>query len=81
VDEAGHTIDFLLTTRRDRTAALCFLKKAIARHSVPTRITIDGSQANAAALTSYNAALRVKAFEAAQRTLAGIELMLMLRKR
>src|SRR5262245_25371826 len=31
-----------------------FLKKAIRRHGVPEKITIDGSAANAAAIRSYN---------------------------
>lgn len=37
-----------------REAALRFLKKAIRRHGVPEKITIDGSEANAAAIRSYN---------------------------
>src|SRR3989442_3227895 len=111
VDKQGQTIDFLLTEQRDQEAALRFLKQAIRRHSVPEKITIDGSAANEAAIRSYNtehgttieirkvkylnniveqdhrAVKRVtrpmlgfKAFEAAQSTLTGIELMHMLRK-
>src|SRR6266849_3223432 len=111
VDKTGQTIDFLLTEQRDEEAALRFVKKAIRRHGVPEKITIDGSEANAAAIRSYNeehgtaivirkikylnniveqdhrAVKRVtrpmlgfKAFEAAQDTLVGIELMHMLRK-
>src|SRR6266508_572354 len=103
VDKTGQTIDFLLTAQRDEHAATRFLTKAIRRHGVPETITIDGSEANAAAIRSYNevhgtaivirqvkylnkvveqdhrAVKRVtrpmlgfKAFEAAQRTLAGI---------
>ena len=55
VDKAGHTIDFLLAEQRAERAALRFLTKAIHRHSLPNTITIDGSRANAAAITSYNA--------------------------
>src|SRR5262244_2256125 len=55
VDKHGQTIDFLLTEQRDEEAALRFLKKAIRRHGVPEKITIDGSAANAAAIKSYNA--------------------------
>src|SRR5438132_3063006 len=55
VDKHGLTIDFLLTEQRDEQAALRFLKKAIRRHSVPEKITIDGSAANEAAIKSYNA--------------------------
>jgi transposase-like protein len=55
VDNAGATVDFLLTARRDRKAALRFLRKAIDRHGVPGKITIDKSGANTAAIVSYNA--------------------------
>lgn len=54
VDKYGKTIDFLLTKQRDKKAARRFLNKAIGRHGVPEKITIDGSDANAAAITSYN---------------------------
>jgi putative transposase len=112
VDKSGQTIDFLLTTHRDEQGAKRFLTKAIRRHGVPEMITIDGSEANAAAIKSYNqehgtnivirqvkylnniveqdhrAVKRVtrpmlgfKAFEAAQSTLIGIELMHMIKKR
>ena len=56
VDKQGQTIDFLLTEHRDTEAALRFLKKPIRRHGVPEKITIDGSDANAAAIKSYNEA-------------------------
>jgi putative transposase len=55
VDEAGATVDFLLTARRDRKAVLRFLRKAIGRHGVPEKITIDKNGANTAAIVSYNA--------------------------
>src|SRR5215831_3374918 len=48
VDKQGQTIDFLLTEHRDTEAARRFLKKAIRRHGVPEKITIDGSAANEA---------------------------------
>jgi putative transposase len=111
VDKTGQTIDFLLTEHRDERAAMHFLTKAIRRHSMPGKITIDGSEANVSAIRSYNqehgtaiairqvkylnnvveqdhrAVKRVtrlmlgfKSFEAAQRTLAGIELMHMFKK-
>jgi putative transposase len=54
VDKHGQTIDFLLTEQRDEAAALRFLKKAIGRHGLPEKITIDGSAANEAAIKSYN---------------------------
>ena len=112
VDKQGQTIDFLLTEHRDKEAALRFLKKAIRRHGVPEKITIDGSDANEAAIKRYNEEhgtsiiirqvkylnnmieqdhrdvkrvtrpmLGFKSFEAAQDTLAGIELMRMIKKR
>ena len=54
VDKFGKTIDFLLTKQRDKKAARRFLNKAIGRHGVPEKITIDGSDANASAIKSYN---------------------------
>src|SRR5215475_15138680 len=106
VDTSGQTIDFLLTEHRDTEAALRFLTQAIRRHGVPEMITIDGSEANEAAIKRYNEAhgtdiiirqvkylnnmveqdhravkrvtrpmLGFKAFDAAQATLAGIELI------
>ena len=54
VDKTGQTIDFLLTAQRDEPAAKRFLTKAIRRHGVPEKITIDGSAANEAAIKSYN---------------------------
>jgi transposase-like protein len=111
VEKQGQTIDFLLTEQRDEQAAKRFLTKAIRRHGVPEKITIDGSAANKAAITSYNEEhgtaieirqikylnniveqdhrgvkritcpmLGFKAFDAAQSTLTGIELIHMLRK-
>src|SRR5919198_3359776 len=112
VAKYGETIDFLLTEHRDKEAALRFLKKAIRRNGLPETITIDGSDANEAAIKSYNQAygttirirqvkyfnniveqdhravkrvtrpmLGFKSFEAAQGTLAGIDLMHMLKKK
>jgi putative transposase len=112
VDKHGQTIDFLLTEHRDKAAALRFLTQAIRRHGVPETITIDGSEANEAAIKSYNEEhgthiiirrvkylnniveqdhrgvkrvirpmLGFKSFDAAQGTLAGIELMHMIKKR
>jgi len=54
VDKHGQTIDFLLTEHRDAEAALRFLKKAIRRNGVPETMTIDGSDANEAAIKRYN---------------------------
>jgi putative transposase len=112
VDKSGQTIDFLLTEHRDTEAALRLLTQAIRRHGVPETITIDGSEANAAAIKRYNEEhgtniiirqvkylnnmveqdhrgvkrvtrpmLGFKSFDATQGTLAGIELMHMIKKR
>jgi putative transposase len=54
VDKAGHTVDFLLTAKRDRKAALRFLRKSIEQCGTPKKITIDKSRANAAAIEDYN---------------------------
>ena len=54
VDKYGQTIAFLLTEQRDKEAALTFLKKAIRRNGLPVTITLDGSDANEAAIKSYN---------------------------
>jgi putative transposase len=54
VDKAGATVDFLLTAKRDRKAALRFLRKASGQHGTPEKITIDKSGANTAAIESYN---------------------------
>ena len=55
VDKAGATVDFLLTAKRDRKAALRFLRKAIKGSGTPEKITIDKSGANTAAIESHNA--------------------------
>jgi putative transposase len=54
VDKQGQTIDFLLTEQRDQEAARRFLTKAIHRHGVPEKITIDGREANEAAIRCDN---------------------------
>jgi putative transposase len=111
VDKAGATVDFLLTAKRDRKAALRFLRKAIKWNGTPAKITIDKSGANTAAIESHNAEteasieirqikylnniveqdhraikrlvrpmLGFKSFRSAAVTLAGVELMHMIRK-
>jgi putative transposase len=54
VDRTGQTIDFLLTEQRDEQAAKRFLTKVIRRHGVLEKITIDGSEANKAAIKRDN---------------------------
>ncbi|BDV36455.1 IS6 family transposase (plasmid) [Methylocystis iwaonis] len=55
VDQAGTTVDFLLTAKRDCKAALRFLRKVIGQHDAPEKITFDKSGANTAAIESYSA--------------------------
>jgi putative transposase len=54
VDKHGKTVDFLVTAKRDRKAALRFLDRAVKSHGVPRVITIDKSGANTAAIEAYN---------------------------
>ena len=56
VEKTGQSIAFLLTEHRDEAAARRFLRKAIRRHGVPEKSTIDGSAANEAAIKSENTA-------------------------
>ncbi len=51
VDRHGETVDFLLTAKRDKKAALRYLRKAIGK---PGLIDIDKSGANTAAIRQYN---------------------------
>lgn len=55
VDKAGATVDFLLTAKRDRKAALRYLRKAIGQYGAPEKISFDTSSANTTAIESYNA--------------------------
>jgi putative transposase len=54
VDKHGQAVDFLLSAHRDEPAAKRFLTQAIRRNGVPETITIDGSEANAAAIRTSN---------------------------
>jgi putative transposase len=111
VDKAGATVDFLLNAKRDRNAALRFLRKAIRHNGAPEKIAIDKSGANTAAIEGHNTEhkagiemrqvkylnniveqdhraikrqtrpmLGFKSFWSAAVTLAGVELMHMIRK-
>ncbi|UUZ66596.1 IS6 family transposase (plasmid) [Polaromonas sp. P1-6] len=55
VDKEGKTVDFLLTARRDKAAALRFLNKAMKANGVPEKVTMDKSGANKAAMDEVNA--------------------------
>ena len=54
VDKAGKTVDFLLTARRDKAAALRFFEKAIKASGIPEKVTMDKSGANKAAIDQIN---------------------------
>ncbi len=54
VDTDGHTIDFLITAKRDAAAALRFFCKAIRHHGEPEMVTIDKNGAIEAALAMLN---------------------------
>ncbi|MEJ6010455.1 IS6 family transposase [Novosphingobium aquae] len=52
VDQEGEILESFVTKRRDKEAALTFMKKALKRHGSPEAITTDG-------LASYKAAMKV----------------------
>ena len=54
VDKEGKTVDFLLTVRRDKAAALRFFDKAMKASGVPEMVTMDKSGANKAAMDEIN---------------------------
>lgn len=54
VDKEGKTVDFLLTARRDKAAALRFFDKAMRASGVPEKVTMDKSGANKAAMDEIN---------------------------
>ncbi len=52
VDHEGEILERFVTRKRDKAAALAFMKKALKRHGSPEAITTDG-------LASYKAAMKV----------------------
>ena len=54
VDKQGKTVDFLLTAKRDKAAALRFFEKAMQASGVPEKVTMDKSGANKAAMDEIN---------------------------
>ena len=59
VDRDGHTLDFMLSERRNLGAARRFFKKAIASNGVPHKIVIDKSGANLAGAQAVNMILKI----------------------
>ena len=55
VDKEGRTVDFLLTARRDKVAALRFFEKAMKANGVLEKVPVDKSGANKAAMDEINA--------------------------
>ncbi len=55
VDQHGNTVDFLLSTKRDRAAATRFLRNAIVTWRRPTKLTVDKYQANHLAIQERKA--------------------------
>jgi transposase-like protein len=54
VDKEGKTIDFLLTSKRDKAVALRFFEKTLKASGVPEKIRMDKSGANKAAMDEIN---------------------------
>ena len=54
MDKAGKTVDFLLTAKRDKAAALRFFEKAMKANDVPQNVTMDKSGANKTAMDEIN---------------------------
>ena len=57
VDKEGKTIDFLLTAKRDKAAAMRFFNKAMQANGIPEKVTMDKSGANKAAIDEINDAM------------------------
>ncbi|EJN02544.1 hypothetical protein PMI41_03296 [Phyllobacterium sp. YR531] len=60
IDSNGATVEFFFSRGRGLAAAKRFMRKALARHGRPERITIDGSQTNRMAITQCDAASRLQ---------------------
>lgn len=60
IDSNSDTVEFYFSKDRDLTAAKRFLRKALARHGRPERITIDGSQTNRIAILQCDAENRLR---------------------
>jgi putative transposase len=54
VDKFGNTVDFVLSERRDETAATAFFKQAIDANGFPKKVVMDKSGANYAGLENIN---------------------------
>jgi putative transposase len=59
VDKEGKIIDFLLTAKRDKAAAMRFFGKAMQANGVPEKVTMDKCGTNKAAIDEINDAMDV----------------------
>jgi putative transposase len=50
VDKEGKTVDFLLTAKRDKAAAMRFFDQAVRDNAAPEKVTMYKSGANKAAI-------------------------------
>ncbi|MBC3809714.1 IS6 family transposase [Undibacterium seohonense] len=57
VDKEGKTIDFLLTAKRDKAAAMRFFDRAMQDNGIPEKVTMDKSGANKSAIDELNDAM------------------------
>ncbi len=62
VDKFRNVIDYYLSLNRDHAAAKAFLNKAIAQNGLSSKVVIDGSKGNYAALDSMNIQLWLTGF-------------------
>lgn len=58
VDKFGKTLDFMLSKKRNKTAATKFFARALEVNGLPRRIVIDRSGANTAGINAVNRMLR-----------------------
>jgi len=57
VDKFGQTVDFMVSEKRDKAAALRFFRKAIGDNGMPEKVTMDKSGANKAGIDAINSLL------------------------
>ena len=55
MDKEGNTVNFLLTVRHDKAAALRFFEKTMKASGIPENVTMDKSGTNKAAIDGINA--------------------------
>lgn len=58
IDRFGKTLDFMLSKRRNKTAATKFFARAIEVNGLPTKILIDKSGVNTAGIIEVNRMLK-----------------------